>query len=1195
VDILLDTLLAEQGRSWRRGERLMAEQLLDRYLARVTDIPGAASLVYHEFVLRQQLGEAPAFEDYLSRFAPYAEELLRLREAEEFILPLLPSAPASRPGRRFGDYELLGEIGRGGMGVIYRARQISLNRVVALKMLPAGPLASEEEVQRLRREAEAVAGLRHPNLVAIYEVGEHDGRHFFSMEYIEGTNLADLVRENPLPASQAAQIVRTLAEAIQYAHANGVLHRDLKPANVLLPNSTTGNTGSTGENRKSNPSLSSPVSPVLPMVRSPMIADFGLALRRAVDSTLTATGQLLGTPSYMAPEQARGDRGAVGPASDVYALGAILYELVTARPPFRAETPAATLLQVLEMEPARPRLLNPSVPTDLETICLKCLRKESAARYGSAQELADDLGRFLAGEPVQARPTGVSERVWKWTRRRPAQALLFALIVASVPLMLSAAWYTERQVNDARIQAALESQARQVGERIAEQQRELQMHRLRQIRENNLSSRWRERSWQLVRQAASVRRDNYLRNEAAATLSGLDVIPLYSLERTGIAAVTFDGTGERLLFGDWEPGRAWIGELSSLPAPVPHASQLSQQEDWLDHATPPVKPTPGQPFAFRPDGTPLHVETVRIERSWSLRLWDAGSRTILRTFARATAEPSEFCTATLSPDGACLAAAALCPDGRGLITVWDARSGRQVLEKRLRATSLAFAPDHQLLAAGADSGDIHLWALPTGEALEPFAGERTRIFALAFGRNPRRSGSRSEATALLGRWLVAACHAGGTVVVWDLETRSARSHCRGSDRDNYAAAFSPDGALLATAGRGMVRLWNVATGRLLLGWVAHNLMTGLAFSPDGRCLAVACSPLYNQRGGLEVWELEPGQGLRDLYGLSGALARVCYSADGRYLAALAHNWQAAVWDLRAGSLRQVFDTPPGYLASNAGLALSPDGARLAFTSGDQARLWDVARGEEVGSWQLPPGLLDQVAFHPSGKLLIFRAETRDGQRYPLSNAPSAQHPRVCRLRVLTEGKRPQLVTEMGELNTHVFFTQAAPNGSVFAAQGMHDGGKGKGCFVHVFEGLSGRELWSRQARLDNAGGRLILDPLGKMLAHPTHDSKRKEQVSLVRATTGEYQESYVTLPIALDPGSRYWVAPGTVAENGCSLGRLGEQEPFIRLGLGQPVVAEEAQFNQTGTHLAWGNADGTVTVCDLEKVRRRLDELELGW
>src|SRR5262249_2433278 len=297
-----------------------------------------------------------------------------------------------------GDYELIQKIARGGMGVVYKARQRKLNRIVALKMILTGHLATAEEVQRFYLEAEAAAQLEHQGIVPIFEVGELAGRHFFSMSFVEGGSLAQRVREEgPLPPREAAGLVQRIAEAVAYAHAHGIIHRDLKPGNILL-------------DRDGNPRVS----------------DFGLAKKVAGESHVTLAGQILGTPAYMAPEQAAGMSEEVGPAADVYALGAILYCLLTGDPPFQSADVMETLRQVKEQEPVPPRKLNPRVSRDLETICLKCLQKEPWKRYASASALAEDLRHFLAGKPILARPVGLAERAWRWCRRNPGVALLLA-------------------------------------------------------------------------------------------------------------------------------------------------------------------------------------------------------------------------------------------------------------------------------------------------------------------------------------------------------------------------------------------------------------------------------------------------------------------------------------------------------------------------------------------------------------------------------------------------------------------------------------------------------------------------------------------------------------------------------------------------------------------------------------------------
>ncbi|MGH7970596.1 MAG: WD40 repeat domain-containing serine/threonine protein kinase, partial [Limisphaerales bacterium] len=321
---------------------------------------------------------------------------------------------------------MLEEIARGGMGVVYKARQKSLDRIVAVKVLLFGGHAGKGLAQRFRTEAAAAASLQHPNIVAIHEVNAHEGQPFFVMDFVDGQSLARLNSEcevrNAEWLRRAVRYVKTVAEAIQYAHERGILHRDLKPSNVLID-----------------------------PFDQPRVTDFGLAKRLHHDSELTLSGQVLGSPNYMPPEQAAAKHGLVGRRSDVYSLGAILYHLLTGRPPFVGETLTDTLQEVLNTEPLSPRLLNPSVPRDLETLCLKCLEKEPARRYQTAQALAEDLERFLRDEPIQARPVGPAEKVWRWCRRNPALASLGASLVVVFTLGFTGTlWQSRKAMNSAR-------------------------------------------------------------------------------------------------------------------------------------------------------------------------------------------------------------------------------------------------------------------------------------------------------------------------------------------------------------------------------------------------------------------------------------------------------------------------------------------------------------------------------------------------------------------------------------------------------------------------------------------------------------------------------------------------------------------------------------------------------------------------
>jgi hypothetical protein len=355
-------------------------------------------------------------------------------------------APAAPPSAGVPGYEVLGVLGCGAMGVVYKARDLRLNRVVALKMVRAGELATSDELLRFLAEAATIAHLQHPNIVQVFESGQHDGLPYFSLEYIEGGSLASWLKGTTLSAREAARVVEALARGVHFAHQHGIVHRDLKPGNVLLAGGIPSDVAGTRHDDRTVPGR-------VPSEVVPKVTDFGLAKRVAGGAELTETGAVMGTPSYMAPEQARGDNKGVGPAADVYALGAILYDCLTGRPPFKGPTPLDTLFQVLEDEPVPPTQLQTKTPRDLETVCLKCLRKEPARRYANAADLAEDLRRFQAGEPILARPVGSVEKAVKWARRRPAAAALLVSLVLGTAVSTYFGVQASRRAHDAEINA----------------------------------------------------------------------------------------------------------------------------------------------------------------------------------------------------------------------------------------------------------------------------------------------------------------------------------------------------------------------------------------------------------------------------------------------------------------------------------------------------------------------------------------------------------------------------------------------------------------------------------------------------------------------------------------------------------------------------------------------------------------------
>lgn len=471
VEAELRRACREMERRLRAGEPCTTEDLLTACPMLAVESEAGIELAYAEFALRAALGQAPRCEEWFGRFPQWRDRLEKLFQIHDAVhVEPGPSAELGRstflddadsatsptlcPDRRVGGYELVSEVGRGGMGVVYKARQLGLNRLVALKMVLAGPHAGPEQRARFRREAEAAARLQHPNIVQVFEVGEHSGFPYLSMEFVDGNSLDRLLARwhaegsTGMAPPETVRLVETLARAVEFAHRHGVVHRDLKPANILLVS-----------RERKRPEFEGTQTPVAYAPGSPddvpKITDFGLAKILDEAAEPTRTGTVLGTPCYMAPEQAEASRVAIGPATDVYALGVILYELLTGRPPFQGVTVLETLEQVRSADPLPPSGLQPNLSRDLETICLKCLEKDPRKRYAGAADLADDLQRYLSKKPIHARPVSAAARAWRWCQRKPAVASLTAALAVVVVISLVGLTFlwlrAERHLKQSRI------------------------------------------------------------------------------------------------------------------------------------------------------------------------------------------------------------------------------------------------------------------------------------------------------------------------------------------------------------------------------------------------------------------------------------------------------------------------------------------------------------------------------------------------------------------------------------------------------------------------------------------------------------------------------------------------------------------------------------------------------------------------
>lgn len=816
-----------------------------------------------------------------------------------------PDPPQTVP-RFLGDYELLEEVARGGMGIVYKARQPGLNRMVAIKVLHSGRFANEAERRRFRAEATAAARLHHPNVVPVHGIGEQDGLLYFSMAYIEGPTLGMVLRNGPIPPKRAVEYLRNVTKAVELAHKQGILHRDLKPSNILID-----------------------------PFDQPQVTDFGLSRELHVDSTLTLEGQTLGSPNYLPPEQISSGQASVGPASDLYSLGAILYHSLTGRPPFAAGTVAETLIQVSQSDPPPPRLLNPALPRDLETICLKCLEKDPTDRYSDASSLLMDLELWLAGKPIYARPLNTAERSWRWVQRNRALTISVTLVVLTLLVsgLVSRRFWLNSKANQ-------ESAHRATGQFKAQQIQSEILHANEELASGNLKKG--------VPWLASIVQE-YPTN-LLATRRLLSVLTSGNLPRPISPPLQHSEAVDRVLFS---PDGKWIlvkGDGMEVTIWESHGSNRLASPLHFDAEV--------RAVAIAPDSLRVAAGTVDGE----IAIWNPVQPEGIRRI--------RLGAATTSMQFAPAEKRLCCAFKNGRIVELNSENAailREYPSSTHAASEVRYSPDGRWIAASSLDGTNRVWDCSTGLLFKSLPGTNS-----VNGIQWNTSG-----TALL-------TYNRTSVKLWEFPSCQSLLQIAPPD-STFSAELSPDGTRIVTGGYDRTaRLWNAKTGQPIGEPMKHRYWVGhTRFSPDGRRILTS-----SYDGTARLWNALDGTPDGPIMAHQWWVFDASFSPDGQTIATASMDRTARLWSSTSGNARPRTILPPDRVAV---WRLSPNGATIAAVSNDQElQLLDAADGKTRSKLRLESKSAHQLDFSPNSELVAVFANREVRTHETKSGAPIGQ-------------------------------------------------------------------------------------------------------------------------------------------------------------------------------------------------------------